>query len=118
MRHAVLDRLIRLANCDSYRAAQAHSDFRSLMTWSINWDRFGGFAFLIFNVVYMFLAAFFYLICNPQPLKESYVEYIPKTAIIYPLKNESVGMLERVLFTFSNNNLPGVDLWILSDYLF
>ncbi len=43
--HAALDCLIRLANCGSYRPAQARGDFRGLMTWSINWDRFGGFAF-------------------------------------------------------------------------
>lgn len=43
--HAALDCLIRLANCGSYRPAQARGDFRGLMTWSINWDRFGGFSF-------------------------------------------------------------------------
>jgi chitinase len=43
--HAALDCLIRLASCGSYRPAQARGDFRGLMTWSINWDRFGGFAF-------------------------------------------------------------------------
>ena len=42
---AALDCLIRLANCGSYRPAQARTDFRGLMTWSINWDRFAEFAF-------------------------------------------------------------------------
>ncbi len=81
----------------------------------IAWLWLSGFSFLIFNVIYMFLASAFYLILKPEPLKESYVPYIPKTAIIYPLKNEEVGMLERISYTFGNNNLPGVDLWILSD---
>ncbi|TQV67670.1 PKD domain-containing protein [Exilibacterium tricleocarpae] len=43
--HRALDCLIRLANCGSYRPAQAHPNFRGLMTWSINWDVFSGGAF-------------------------------------------------------------------------
>ncbi len=73
------------------------------------------FSFLIFNVIYMLLTTCFYLVLNPKPLQEVYVSYIPKTAIIYPIKNETVGMLERISYTFGNNNLPGTDLWILSD---
>ena len=43
--HRALDCLIKLSNCGSYRPARAHPDFRGLMTWSINWDRFGAGAF-------------------------------------------------------------------------
>ncbi len=74
-----------------------------------------GFSFLIFNVIYMFLTSFFYLILRPKPLKEAYVHPVPKTAIIYPVKNETFGMLERISYTFVNNALPGTDLWVLSD---
>jgi chitinase len=35
-----LDCLIKLQNCGSYTPAQARTDFRGLMTWSINWDAF------------------------------------------------------------------------------
>ena len=74
-----------------------------------------GFSFLIFNVIYMFLASVFYWVLNPKLLEETDIRDIPKTAIIYPLKNEFVGMWERISYTFENNNLPGTDLWILSD---
>ena len=40
-----MDCLIKLENCDSYHPAQARSDLRGLMTWSINWDAFSGFSF-------------------------------------------------------------------------
>ncbi len=80
-----------------------------------SWLWLAGFAFLMFNVVYMFLTSVLYLLLRPQPLKEVYVPVIPKTAIIYPVKNETVGMLERISYTFTNNALPGLDLWILSD---
>jgi membrane glycosyltransferase len=74
-----------------------------------------GFSFLIFNVLYMFLTSVFYLAAKHRVLPESYVPYIPKTAIVYPLKNESAAVLERIAYTFANNRLPDVDLWVLSD---
>ena len=43
--HRALDCLIKRQQCGSYAPAQARSDFRGLMTWSINWDVFGGGAF-------------------------------------------------------------------------
>ena len=39
--HQALDCLIKLQSCGSYTPAAARSDFRGLMTWSINWDVFG-----------------------------------------------------------------------------
>ncbi len=74
-----------------------------------------GFSFLIFNVIYMLLTSLFYLILRPKPLKEAYVHPVPKAAIVYPVKNETFGMLERISYTFVNNALPGTDLWVLSD---
>ncbi len=81
----------------------------------IAWAWLTGYSFLIMNVVYIFLTALSYLVVKPSPLAETYVSYIPKTAIIYPVKNEDIGMFERISFTLENNNLPGVHLWILSD---
>lgn len=43
--HAALDCLIKKINCASYIPAQARSDFRGLMTWSINWDNFSNGSF-------------------------------------------------------------------------
>lgn len=80
-----------------------------------SWLWIAGFSFLIFNIIYMFLTSVFYLALRPKPLKEVYVKTIPKTAIVYPIKNEAFGLLERISYTFANNALPGVDLWVLSD---
>jgi len=38
--HQALDCLIKLQRCGSYRPAQVRDDFRGLMTWSVNWDKF------------------------------------------------------------------------------
>jgi len=38
--HQSLDCLIFTSDCDDYVPSQAHTDFRGLMTWSINWDSF------------------------------------------------------------------------------
>ncbi len=43
--HQALDCLITANNCVNYVPAQARSDFRGLMTWSINWDSFAGLIF-------------------------------------------------------------------------
>ncbi|MFE1845892.1 chitinase [Streptomyces sp. NPDC059515] len=40
-----LDCLTRKAQCGSYAAHGTWPDLRGLMTWSINWDRFGGWEF-------------------------------------------------------------------------
>ena len=40
-----LDCLTKLQNCGSLEPNQAYPTFRGVMTWSINWDRFDGFAF-------------------------------------------------------------------------
>lgn len=39
--------LVELRNCGSYVPANAHPDFRGLMTWSINWDAFDGYNFSV-----------------------------------------------------------------------
>ena len=43
--HAALDCLIMRTSCGAYVPAQAHPDFRGLMTWSITWDAYGGGSF-------------------------------------------------------------------------
>ena len=37
--------LVSLTNCGNYVPANAHPNFRGLMTWSINWDAFDGYNF-------------------------------------------------------------------------
>lgn len=43
--HKALDCLIKLSQCGSYRPNQAYTNFRGIMTWSINWDAFRGYEF-------------------------------------------------------------------------
>ncbi|MCB9800466.1 MAG: glycosyltransferase, partial [Candidatus Omnitrophica bacterium] len=51
---------------------------------------------------------------NPV-LEEAYVKNYPKTAMVYPIRNETHGLFERIHYSFSGNKLPQTDLWILSD---
>lgn len=48
-----LDCLLTTNNCDTYVPAQAHADFRGLMTWSINWDNFAGLIFSTAHRTYL-----------------------------------------------------------------
>ncbi|WP_031074762.1 glycoside hydrolase family 18 protein [Streptomyces sp. NRRL S-118] len=43
--HQALDCLTRRVNCGSYRTHGTWPALRGLMTWSVNWDRFGGWEF-------------------------------------------------------------------------
>ncbi len=74
-----------------------------------------GFGFLFLNVIYLFLLALMFLFAPPHHLKEVYVNRFPKTALCYFIRNEKDGLFERMLYSFRNNQLPGVDFWILSD---
>ena len=75
-----------------------------------------GFGFLFFNVVYLFLLSLAHLFLKKPALKErNNIGTFPKTAVLYPVRNESHGLIERIRFSFSGNDLPGTDLWILSD---
>ena len=89
-------------------------------------DNPGGFSFalglfwlcllpLFFNNAWMFWHAFYYffvkegVVFPEQPLVR-----IPKTAIIYFVRKESTGLFERLEYTYRNNFLPNVHLWIVS----
>ena len=75
-----------------------------------------GFGFLFFNVAYQFILCLCHLLIKKLPvLKEAYVDHFPRVALVYPVRNETHGLFERVGYSFSRNKLPNVDLWILSD---
>lgn len=74
-----------------------------------------GFGFLFFNVSYLFLTCLIHPFLKPPILKEAFVKDFPKVALVYPIRNEPYGMLERIHYSFSGNQLSHVDLWILSD---
>jgi membrane glycosyltransferase len=74
------------------------------------------FGFLTFNIGYVFVASIYGTFIRPQILKETTVQKIPKTAIIYTVKNESTGLYERIDYSLANNDIGDcVDLCILSD---
>jgi len=75
----------------------------------------GGFAFLFFNVAYLFFTAVFSIFVKKSVLSEAYFKSFPKTALIYPIRNETHGIFERIDYSLSGNKLPNLDLWILSD---
>ena len=54
------------------------------------------FAFLVFNVGYNLACAVFYLATRPELLPEAELLSIPPCAILYPIRNEAVGLLERI----------------------
>ncbi len=74
-----------------------------------------GFSVLIFNVAYNLVCSLYYLITKPYILKEATLEAIPSCAIVYPIRNEAVGLYERMEYTLVNNNLPNVKFCFLSD---
>ncbi|MBI4397808.1 MAG: hypothetical protein HY586_01630 [Candidatus Omnitrophica bacterium] len=74
-----------------------------------------GFGFLFFNVLYIFSLALSSLFIRCRPLKEIFVRKFPKTALVYPICNETHGLFERMSYSMAGNRIPGLDLWILSD---
>lgn len=74
-----------------------------------------GFGFLFFNVAYLFLLSIAHFFIREPVLNEVEITHCPKTALVYPVRNENHGLLERISYSFSGNNLLNTDLWILSD---
>lgn len=74
-----------------------------------------GFFVLIFSTAHNLAHALFYLFTKESVLKEADINEVPRCAIVYPVRNEPVGLYERMEYTLQNNNLPGVRLCFLSD---
>jgi hypothetical protein len=92
----------------------------SAIVWTEESRLFGilwvaGFGFLFFNVAFLFILSVLRPFLKETALKGSFVKEFPKTAIVYPVRNESHGLFERIEYSFSGNKLPDTDLWILSD---
>lgn len=84
-------------------------------TWLVSAVWVGGFGFLFFNVVYLFLLSIIHLFVKRPVLEEAFVKNYPKIALVYPIRNEEHGLFERIDYSLSGNRLPNLDLWILSD---
>jgi len=74
-----------------------------------------GFTILFFNVSYLFCLSLAHPFLQTPVLKEAQVSSYPKTAFLYPIRNEEHGLYERIHFSLEGNRLPNLDLWILSD---
>ncbi len=74
-----------------------------------------GFSFLFFNVALILLQMIVRPFSKTPILEETFVGDFPKTALVYPVRNEYHGLFERINYSLSGNILPNLDLWILSD---
>jgi len=84
-------------------------------TWVFSVVWIAGFGFLCFNVSYIFLISLLYPFVKTPILKETFVKHLPKTALLYPVRNEDHGLFERIDYSLSGNKHFNLDLWILSD---
>ena len=74
-----------------------------------------GFTFLFFNVSYLFLLSIARPFIEEPIFSECHIEEFPKTALVYPIRNEDHGLYERMDYSLSGNRVPNLNLWILSD---
>lgn len=84
-------------------------------TFLISLAWLAGFAFLFLNVSYLFQLAVLYPFLRMPALKETFIRGLPKTALVYPIRNEEHGLYERIDYSLAGNKIPDLDLWILSD---
>lgn len=74
-----------------------------------------GFTILFFSVSYVLVSSIVYLFTRPNHLPELAATPELPCALVYPVRNEPIGLFERIDYTLGNNNLPGVKLCFLSD---
>ncbi len=74
-----------------------------------------GFCVLVFNVCLALTQAVFYFFSSEMILPEAKPEGNPMTAVVYPVKDETFGLYERIKYTIENNIEENVHYWILSD---
>lgn len=69
---------------------------------------------LFFSNMWMLVHGLYYPFIRLKPLKEVFLSEIPPTALIFFIRKETAGLYERMEYSFRHNDLPGVDLWIVS----
>jgi membrane glycosyltransferase len=74
-----------------------------------------GFSILIFNVAYVLVVSLYNFIAPHKNIPEAKVSDMPTCAIVYPVKNETTGLFERMSYTLENNNFDNITLCFLSD---
>ena len=75
-----------------------------------------GFGILFWNVIYLFLMSVFSIFLKPKVLKKKAIQEYPKTALCYFLRNEDTELLfKRIDWSIEGNQIPNLDLWLLSD---
>lgn len=73
------------------------------------------FAMLVFDVIHNALCAAFHLFTKQERLLSVQLDTLPSCAIVYPIRNEAVGLYERMAYTLRNNNFEAARLCFLSD---
>lgn len=74
-----------------------------------------GYVVLIFNVCLIFTQTLFYVFSKEMLLPEVEITVNPMTAVVYPVKDETFGLSERIRYTIEKNREKNVHFWILSD---
>lgn len=74
-----------------------------------------GYCVLVFNVCLVLTQAVFYIFSKEMLLPEAKPAVNPMTAVVYPVKNETFGLYERIKYTIEKNKEENVHFWILSD---
>lgn len=74
-----------------------------------------GFCVLIVNVCLALVQAVFFILSGKHLLPELKPAKNPLTAVVYPLKDETFGMYERIKYTIEQNRIENTHFWILSD---
>jgi membrane glycosyltransferase len=74
-----------------------------------------GFCVLVYNVCLALTQAVFYFFLRENILPEANLSVNPMTAVVYPVKDETFGLYERIKYTIENNKRENIHYWILSD---
>lgn len=76
-----------------------------------------GFTVLTLNIGYVLVSAIAALLTkNKPPLKEKRLRLLPKTAVVYVVRNEHEALIrENMARSFADNRERNVDIWLLSN---
>jgi membrane glycosyltransferase len=95
-----------------------------LLARMINWQEtnrvisalwIAGFFCMILNLTYTVIMTICSFFIKAQYLPEAHLSHIPKTAILYVIKNEDIIVKDRMESTLAFNRDANIDLWLISN---
>jgi len=92
----------------SWRAGPGTVSFAQVLFWLCFLPLFFNNAWMLFHAIYYFFLKEG-VVFPEQPLVR-----IPRTAIVFFVRKESTGLFERLEYSYRNNFLPNVHLWLVS----